>query len=119
MSRNKKFSAVLATLVIGFLSIYASTQTFNTSNQTSQQLNVTLNMQSGAQIPVSVAPGQNIPTNLNGEQVVGLAYNGQYDPAGANAVMQCAGGGTITMMWSMAGGQPVGAAGVPSLTEQS
>jgi len=115
MTRNNKFSAVLAVLVFGFLSIYATGITFNSSNSTTHQLNITLNMQSGAQIPIVVAPGQSMPTNLNGDQVIGLNMNGQYDPAGTNAVMQVPTGGTITMMWQMGGNGPVGVAGLPDV----
>jgi len=111
MTRNKKFSAILAVLVVGFLSIYANVASFNSSNQSQQQLNITLNMQSGAQVPVSIGPGQNVPTNLNGDQVISITYAGQTDPAGANAVMQNPNGGTTTFMWQMAGGQPVGVVG--------
>src|ERR1035437_10139241 len=87
MTHTKKFSAVVAVVVVGFLSIYATFTNFNSSNQTSYQLNITLDMQSGAQIPVSISPGQSIPTSLNGDAVTGLDYNGQHDPAGSNAVM--------------------------------
>jgi hypothetical protein len=110
MTRNKKFSAILAALVIGFLSIYANNIVFNSANQSQSQLNITLNMQSGAQIPVVIPPGQNIPTQINNDQVVGLTYNGQFDPAGANAVMQ-APSGTIQMVWQMAGSTPCGVTG--------
>ncbi len=111
MTRNKKFSAVLAAIVIGIFSIYATNMTFNSANQGSTLLTITLNMQSGAQIPVVIPPGQNIPTQLNGDQVVGISYFGQYDPAGANAVMQCPTGGTIQMVWQMGGGTPCGVLG--------
>ncbi len=113
MIRNKKFSAILAVLAIGFFSVFADGLIFNSGNQTQEELNVTLNMQSGAQIPVMVDPGQNVPTNLNGDQVIGIYYNGQYDPAGANAVMQAADGSTVTMMWQMAGGTALGFVGEP------
>ena len=111
MTHTKKFSAALAVVVVGFLSIYATFASFNSSNQTSYQLNITLDMQSGAQVPVSLAPGQTIPTNLNGDVIIGLDFNGQHDPAGANAIMQSPFGGTIKMMWQMAGGQPMGVVG--------
>ncbi len=111
MTRNNKFSAVLAVLVIGLFSIYAVNLTFNAGNQGQTQLNITLNMQSGAQIPLVIPPGQNIPFQLNGDQVVGITYAGQYDPAGANAVMQCPTGGTVKMMWQMAGNTPCGVLG--------
>jgi hypothetical protein len=119
MTRTKKFSAILAVLVVGFLSIYANLPTFTSTNQTQSQLNVTLNMQSGAQIPVVIAPGQNVPTQLNGDQVSSITFGGQNDPAGVNAVMTCPGGGTITMMWQMNGGQPVGIVSMPDVETQS
>jgi len=119
MTRTKKFSAVLAVLVAGFLSIYANLPTFTSGNSTQTQLNVTLNMQSGAQIPVSVVPGGNVPTTLNGDQVASITYAGQNDPAGVNAVMTCPSGGTITMMWQMNGGQPVGIVSMPDVETQS
>jgi hypothetical protein len=115
MTLNKKLSAIVAVFVIGFLSIYAALPTFNSSNSTQLPLNITLNMQSGAQIPVSIPPGQALPIQLNGDQVVGLTYGGQYDPAGMNAVMQVPSGGSITMMWQMAGGQPAGVIGIPDV----
>jgi len=112
MTRNKKFSAILAVLVIGLFSIYATNLTFNSGNQGSTQLNITLNMLSGAQIPVSIAPGQTVPTQLNGDQVVGITYAGQYDPAGANATMSCPTGGYVQMIWQMGGGNtPCGVLG--------
>ena len=115
MTRNTKISAILAVLVIGFLSIYASTIAFNSGNQTQQQLTFTLNMQSGAQIPVTVNPGQNVPTNLNGDQIVGMWVFGAYVPGGVNAVVQGS-SGTVTIMWQMSGGTPIGAVGVTSTT---
>ncbi len=108
MTLNKKFSAILAVLVIGIFSIYANNIVFNSSNATQQQLNITLNMQSGAQIPVVIPPGQNLPIQINNDQVVGITYNGQYAPAGSNAVMQSP-SGTIQLMWQMAGSTPCGA----------
>jgi hypothetical protein len=119
MTRTKKFSAIFAVLVAGFLSIYANVPTFNSGNQTQSQLNVTLNMQSGAQIPVVIAPGQNAPTQLNGDQVVSLTFAGQTDPAGVNAVMKTPSGGSITMMWQMNGNQPAGVIGLPDIEEGS
>jgi hypothetical protein len=108
MTSNKKFSAILAVLVIGFLSIYANNIVFNAANQTQTQLNITLNMQSGAQLPIVIPPGQNIPMQINNDQVVGITYNGQFAPAGANAVMQSP-SGSIQLMWQMAGSTPCGA----------
>jgi len=107
MTRTKKFSAVLAVLVVGFLSIYANDIVFNSQNMTNQQLNVTLNMQSGAQIPVTLQPGQALPTNLGGDQVISLSVNGQTDPVGAKAIMQGP-NGNLYIMWNMAGGTPMG-----------
>jgi hypothetical protein len=115
MTRTKKFSAILAVLVVGFLSIYANLPVFNSANQTQSQLNVTLNMQSGAQIPVVIPPGQNIPLQLNGDQVASITFAGQTDPAGSNAVMKNPSGGSITMMWQMNGNQPAGVVGMPDV----
>ena len=116
MTRNtKKYSAILAVLVVGFLSIYAVNMQFNSANQTQHQLNITLNMQSGAQIPVALGPGQNIPTPTNGDQVASVTYAGQTDPAGVNAVMTNPSGGTTTFMWQMNGGQPIGIIGMPDV----
>jgi len=115
MTRNtKKYSAILAVLVIGFLSIYANNLQFNSANQTQQPLNMTLNMQSGAQIPVVVAPGQNVPINLNGDQVVAITMGAAQIPAGANAVVVTP-SGNVKMMWNMAGGQPVGIVSMPDV----
>jgi hypothetical protein len=109
MTLNKKFSAILAVLVIGFLSIYANNIVFNSSNATQQQLNITLNMQSGAQIPLVVPPGQAIPTNLNGDQVVAVSIFGTTIPAGANAIIATS-GGNLQLMWQMAGSSAMGVA---------
>jgi hypothetical protein len=101
MTLSKKFSALAAVLVIGFLSIYADQTSFLTGNQTQNQITVTLNMQSGAQIPVTVAPGQSVPTQINDDQVIGVYIYGAYDPAGMNAVIPNPSGGTVTEMWIM------------------
>ncbi|HEY3875196.1 MAG TPA: hypothetical protein VGM92_06945 [Candidatus Kapabacteria bacterium] len=107
MTRNHKFSALFAILVVGFLSIYANVMVFNTSNVTNQQIGVTLNMQSGAQIPLNLAPGQVVPTQINGDQVTGAAINGQMVPMGANAIVSSP-NGNIQVMWQMCGGQAGG-----------
>ena len=115
MTRNsKKYSAILAVLVIGLLSIYAVNMQFNSANQTQHQLNITLNMQSGAQLPVALAPGQNLPTPLNGDQVVSVTVAGAPVPAGINAVVGTP-NGNITIMWQMAGGQPAGIISLPDV----
>ena len=118
MTRNKKFSAILAVLVVGFLSIYAVLPTFNSTNQTQSQLNVTLNMQLGAQIPVSIAPGQTVPTQLNGDQVVAITMGAAQIPVGINAVVVTP-NGNVDVVWQMAGGQALGVAGVPDNGELS
>ncbi len=110
MTLNKKFSAILAVLVVGFFSIYATNLVFTSSNQTNSQLNITLNMQSGAQIPVALGPGQNLPTNLNGDQVVAITVFGNTVPAGANIVMPGTPAGTIAFQWNMAGSTAMGVA---------
>jgi len=110
MSQSKKFSALVAVLVVGFLSIYAAGSSFLTTNQTANQINVTLNMQSGAQIPVVVGPNQAIPMPTNGDQVIGLFIYGAYVPAGVNAVIPCPSGGNVQEVWQMGqGGSPCGA----------
>jgi hypothetical protein len=109
MTRNTKFSAILAVLVIGLFSIYATGITFNSSNSTQQPLNITLNMQSGAQIPVVIPPGQALPTDLNGDQVAAITIFGSTIPAGANAIIS-APGGNLQLMWQMAGNAPMGVA---------
>ncbi len=109
MSLNKKISAVLAVFVIGFLSIYAGNIVFNSSNSTQQQLNITLNLQSGAQMPMVIPPGQSLPTNLNGDQVASVTLYGVTIPAGANAVVGTA-NGTLQLMWQMSGGTAMGVA---------
>jgi len=113
MIRNKKFSVTLAVLLIGFFSVFATNGVFNSANQTAISLTYTLNMQSGAQIPVTVPPGQNVPTNLNGDQVIGVYLYNAYDPAGTNAIIQGS-GGTVQIMWQMAGGTAVGFVGEPA-----
>ncbi len=110
MSLNKKFTAILAVLVVGLFSIFATNLTFSSSNQTQQQLNVVLNLQSGAQVPVNLAPGQTVPTALSGDQVVGLTINGQGVPAGANGQISTP-NGAVTVTWNM-GGQNGSALGV-------
>jgi len=110
MTLNKKFSAILAVLVIGFFSIYAANLVFTSSNQTNSQLNVTLSMQSGAQIPVALGPGQTLPTNLNGDQVVAVTIFGNTVPAGANIVIPSTPAGKIAFQWNMAGTTAMGVA---------
>lgn len=101
MTLTKKFSALAATLAIGLFSIFAAQTNFLTGNQTQSQVTVTLNMQSGAQIPVVVPPGQSIPMQFQGDQVVGIYLYGAYDPAGMNAIIPNPSGGTVTEMWLM------------------
>ncbi len=103
----KKFSTVVAALVIGVLSIYATSLTFNSTNQTAYQTTATLNMQSGGQIQVTMAPGQTVPTQINNDAVVGVTLYGAFVPAGSNAVVPSPNGG-IQLMWQMAGSTAVG-----------
>jgi hypothetical protein len=119
MTLSKKFSAFAAVLAIGFLSIYADQSNFLTGNQTQNQITVTLNMQSGAQIPVVIPPGQSIPMQLNGDQVVGVYVFGAYDPAGTNAIIPNPSGGTVKEMWIMNGNAPVGCFTESDLGEMS
>lgn len=98
--RSHKFSTVAAAIVIAFCSIYASVvTTFTTSNNTSQTILVTLQMQSGANQDINVAPAQTIPTNLNGDAVTGMIVFGAIVPAGSNAIVPNPTGGTIKVMW--------------------
>lgn len=109
---NRNFSTVLASIVIGFFSIYAAASNqFLTSNNTSSSVNVTLQLQSGGHAVVNVAPLSSIPTAIGGDQVVGLTIFGAYDPAGANAIIPNPSGGTVSVTWQTAGGgQPTGGA---------
>ncbi|HET6400779.1 MAG TPA: hypothetical protein VFH95_05200 [Candidatus Kapabacteria bacterium] len=110
---SKKFSTIAAALVIAAISIYATSLTFTSTNQTAHQMTVTLNMQSGAQVPVTLAPGQSVPSQLNGNNVIGLWLYGAYAPAGANAVIPSPYGGSVTLMWQMSGGTAVGCSAQP------
>jgi hypothetical protein len=75
---------------------------------------VTLQMQSGANQDVNLAPGQNLPTELNGDAVTGMFVFGAYIPGGVNAIVPNPTGGTLKVTWmvirnadgssSMAGG---------------
>lgn len=97
-----KFSTLAAALVIGFLSIYAAVVTsFQTANYSSQAVTVTLNFASGASNTLTVAPGQAMPTDLNGDQVISMTIYGAMVPAGANAIVPNMSGGTVTIMWSV------------------
>lgn len=112
---SKKFSTIAAAIVIAAISIYATSLTFTSTNQTANQITVTLNMQSGSQIPVTIAPGQSVPTQINNDNVIGLSLYGAYAPAGANAVIPSPYGGSVTIMWQMAGSTAVGCSAVPDL----
>jgi len=101
MTRTSKFSALVAVLVIGFLSIYAAGSTFMGTNQTSNQVTITLNMASGAQLPMVLGPGQSMPMGVGGDQVVGLWLYGAYVPAGMNAVVATPSGGNVNEVWQM------------------
>ncbi len=119
MKRNQKFSALFAILVVGFLSIYANVMVFNSTNVTNQQQTVTLNLQSGGQIPVALGPGQTLPTQLNGDQVVGAFLDGAYVPGGVNAIVPSP-NGNVQVMWQSAGGQNGGLQlSMPDPTEAS
>lgn len=110
MTLTKKLSAVVATLAIGFLSIYATQTNFLAGNQTQNQVTVTLNMQSGAQIPMVIPPNQTLPMQFQGDQVIGVYIYGAYDPVGMNAIIPNPAGGTVKEMWIMGqNGTAVGA----------
>jgi hypothetical protein len=100
MTLTKKFSAIAAVLVIGVLSIYATTLNFLTTNKTAQSVNVTLNTQLGAQYYMTLAPGQQIPTVLDNDQVLSLTIYGAIVPAGANAIVPNPSGGTVIVRWT-------------------
>lgn len=117
MTRSSKFSALFAILVVGFLSIYANVMVFNSTNTTQYQQTITLNLQSGAQVPVALPPGGAVPTQLNGDVVTGVTVYGQTIPAGANAMFQSP-NGTEQLMWQMAGGQAGGLQVAPSSTTE-
>ena len=71
--RSTKISAVAAAIVIAFFSIYAVTvTTFTTTNRTEQALTVTLQMQSRHESGRKCCTGQTIPTNMNGDAVMGM-----------------------------------------------
>jgi len=109
MTLTKKFSALVAVLVVGFLSIYASGGTFMGTNQTANQVTITLNMASGAQLPMNLAPGQTLPMGIGSDQVVGLWLYGAYVPAGVNAVVANPSGGNVDEIWQMGpNGTPCG-----------
>ena len=112
LTSYKKFSTIAAAIVIAAFSIYATGLTFNSTNQTAYQETITLNMQGGAQVPVVLAPGQTVPTQLNGNTVVGITLFGAYVPAGANAVVPSP-NGLVQVMWQMAGGTATGCATMP------
>ena len=114
LTNTKKFSTIAAALVIAAFSIYATSLTFSSTNQTAHQETITLNMQSGAQVTVTLSPGESTPTQLNGDNVVGLWLYGAYDAAGANAVISTP-NGDVVMMWQMSGGTPVGCCAQPDL----
>ena len=100
--RSSKISTVAAALVIAFFSIYAATvSTFTTSNNTLNALTVTLQMQSGMLQDVNLAPGQTVPTNLNGDAVIGMQVYGATVPAGQNAIVPCPTGGTVKVLWTV------------------
>lgn len=97
-----KFSTLAAALVIGFLSIFAAVVTsFQTANYSSQAVTVTLNFASGASNTLTVAPGQAMPTDLNGDQVSSMTIYGANVPAGANAIVPNMSGGTVKVVWSV------------------
>jgi hypothetical protein len=129
MTHTKKLSAILAVLAIGFFSIFADCNghhIFHSYNHTQHELNITLNLKSGDQITLSIEPGQHVETDLDdwsrshfsgqsqdADQVTGVTYNNQNDPAGTNAIMEAPSGGNTVIMWQMDGGTPVGFIGEP------
>src|ERR1051325_1553478 len=100
--RSRKILTVAAAIVIAFFSIYASlVTTFTTTNHTTVPMTVTLQMQSGVTQDVNVAPGQTIPTNLNGDAVTGMFVYGAFVPGGANAIVPVPTGGTVKVLWQV------------------
>jgi len=112
LTNSKKFSTIAAVIVIAAFSIFAAPLTFQSTNQTHYQETVTLNLQGGGQIPVQLAPGQSVPTQLNGNSVVGITLFGAFVPAGANAVIPSP-NGNVDVIWQMAGGSAIGMSTVP------
>ncbi len=106
MNNAKKLSTVLGAIVIAFLSIYAVNGSFMTTNNTPQAVTVTLQLQSGAQTLVTVAPLSSIPTNINGDQVMGLTIFGGYAPAGPTTVIPNPSGGSVSVSWQIVNGNP-------------
>jgi len=106
--KHTKFTTVLAAVVIAFLSIYAATNiTFTSTNQTTSQQQLTLNMQSGAQVPQTLAPGQQLQTNFTNDQVQSATIYNVVIPQGVNAYVQSP-SGTLQVMWQTAGGVSYG-----------
>jgi hypothetical protein len=98
--RSSKISTVAAALVIAFFSIYAATvTTFSSTNNTQNAMTVTLQMQSGINQDVNLAPGQTAPTNLNGDAVTGAFVYGAFVPGGQNAIVPNPTGGTVKVSW--------------------
>ncbi|HWF44126.1 MAG TPA: hypothetical protein VG537_05760 [Candidatus Kapabacteria bacterium] len=107
--KHTKFTTVLAAVVIAFLSIYAATNTtFMSTNQTTSQQQITLNMQSGAQLAQVLAPGQQLQTNFTNDQVQSATIYNVIIPQGVNAYVQTPSGGTLKVMWQSAGGTSYG-----------
>jgi len=132
MKHFNKFSTILAVLAIGFFSIYADNDdhdgrnVFESTNHTQHELNITINLKSGDEINISIAPGHTVETNIaewshnhfntqssGTDQVSGITYNGQNDPAGSNAVMQGSNGNTV-ILWQMSGSSATGFVGEPA-----
>jgi flagellar basal body-associated protein FliL len=106
--KHTKFTTVLAAVVISFLSIYAATNTtFMSTNQTTSQQQLTLNMTSGAQLQQVLAPGQQIQTNFASDQVQSVTICNVIIPQGVNAYVQSP-SGMLKVMWQTAGGASYG-----------
>jgi hypothetical protein len=101
MTLTKKFSALVAVVVIGFFSIFAAGNTYMSGNHTANTVNVTINMSSGIQISATLAPGQTMPIPTNNDHVIGVWIYGSYVPAGVNAVVANPNGGAVDQMWQM------------------
>ena len=107
--KNRKFSIILAAVVIGFLSIYATDDnTCSFANDSGYTLLTSVNLQSGAQQWLYTNPGDDPTTlDLGTDQVASLTIYFQFSPevvtvqAGSNDVVSTPWGTTMTVNWTM------------------
>jgi hypothetical protein len=112
--KNRKFSILLAAIVIGFLSIYATDDnTVSFANNTSYTLMTSINMASGAQQYLYTNPGdQPTQMDIGTDQVASLTI---YFPsgggqmcvmAGSNTAVDTPWGATVYVYWQMGDNGP-------------